>query len=206
MNAQQATTVPDTGQVVEIERTPEEDADFVAEIIALEMADLAEGEVVEIESAGGLMVTVEGLAKSTKETAKSRITPPKAPEGVSRDIGELFALFGAEHVELPKRFWFYIIRDGKCGTVTLKVIRSKGELAVIVVAAEGDLPEYLEEFHERKMVITLEVLVHPKRLGDDEKAQKARQLALELAEVRRRMSRAARSRRRDRRGREAPQS
>ena len=163
---------------------------MVAEIIALQLPILAEGDVVEIESAG-LVVTVEGMAKSGDETAaKTRFTPPKAPEGVSRDIGALFR----PNVALG-RYWFYVVVGEKCGTATLKVVRSRKGLDVLVVAVDGNVPGYLRDLRMGGNPIELAALVDPKSFGDDEMSQKAKQLALVLADIRRRMAPHSRNRR-----------
>lgn len=189
-------TVVDTSTSAEAEvaRTPDEDAVLFVEAKALARWVKIDKGIMKVSDDPTIVIDPQ----ASGETAKTRFTPPKAPEGVSRDIGELLGLLGAKNVELPKRYWFYVNRDGKCGTATLKVVRTKGELAVIVVAVEGDVPQYLMDLRmgeyvvdkRRDVVITLAALVHPKDLGSDELSQKVKQLARELADICRRMARA----------------
>lgn len=154
----------------EVEKTPAEDAVMFAEMRAL----LA-------------------TPPTSDKPSPGRVNLPQAPEGVSRNIGELFG----RNVQRGNRYWFYHTEGEKCGTATLKVVRSEGELAVKVVAVSGGIPGFIRELRMKDAVITLEVLVHPERLGDDEMSLKAEQLAEVLAGIRRRMTR---SRSRNRHG------
>lgn len=158
-------------EVVEVERTPEEDATLFAEIKAL-MAAMP-------------LVISDRIARDAV-VSFPRVTSPKAPEGVSRDIG---ALFGS-NVPLGK-YWFYVVNgEKKCGTATLKVVRSRAGLDVLVVAVEGDVPGYLRDLRMGGRSIELAALIDPESFGDDEMSLKAKQLGRELARIRNRMARA----------------
>ncbi|OGZ08102.1 MAG: hypothetical protein A2942_03415 [Candidatus Lloydbacteria bacterium RIFCSPLOWO2_01_FULL_50_20] len=186
---------PESAEGVELdseagrERTAEEDRQLVEEMVALLPPSSLPDEA---------MKNDRGESGEKDEPGTSRFSL-EVPEGVSCDIGELFRLLDVANVTLPKRYWFYSVHEGKCGTATLRVVRSKGELVVLVVAVQDDIPEYVRELRMSGAEMTLEVLVHPERLGTDEMSLKAKKFAKLLAAIHRRKVR-ARSRNRHRKG------